>query len=122
MKQQLISALNKKPETADEEGFYGKAPSKECKDNAAKFLASLPKYYQEIIKPEEHITTQPHGTIVIDWYFRKQFVSVEIGDTLVGFFSDFDDGINPECNGMEPGAVRDTVVQALNKLYRRNDE
>lgn len=122
MKQQLISALTKAPNTADGEGFYGTPPSKECQDNATKFLASLPKYYQEIINPEEHVTAQPHGTIVIDWYFRKQFVSVEIGDTQVGFFSDFDDGINPECNGMEPAAVRDTVVQALNKLYRRNDE
>lgn len=120
MNQQLISSINSKPANPDGDGFSGTSPSKECQDNAIKFISALPKYYQEILKPSVHITPQPNGAITIDWYYMKQFVSVEIGDSKIGFFTDFNDGINPEGNG-DFESIRDVVVAALNKLYNRKD-
>lgn len=119
----LIKAImNSPPWMGDADGYYGTPPSQQVRDNAIAFLSSLPKYYREVIDPVDCITPMAHGTIVIDWYLRKQFVSVEIGNTLVGFFTDFDDGINPQSNGLPAAEIRDVVVQCLNKLYRRTDK
>lgn len=121
MTQQLISAIKKKPVYADGDGYYGTPPSDECIETALKFVGSLPKYYQDVLNPGEHVTTLAHGTIVVDWYYRRQFVSVEIGNTLVGFYSDFADGMNPESAGAKPESARTMVLGALNKLYGRKD-
>ena len=41
------------------------------------------------------------NTVVIDIQVRRGFISIEIGKTKVGFFTDFDDGINKESDGIE---------------------
>lgn len=122
MNQRIISRIKSAP-GLDDDGYGGTGPSEVVIENAIKFMSSLPKYYQEIINPEECITPQAHGTIVVDWYRDKQFVSVEIGQTLVGFFSDFRDGINPESAGMKfEGKCPEIILTCLNKLYGRKEK
>lgn len=41
------------------------------------------------------------NTVVIDIQVRHGFISIEIGKSKVGFFTDFDDGINKESDGIE---------------------
>jgi len=41
------------------------------------------------------------NTVVIDIQVRRGFISIEIGKSKVGFFTDFDDGINEESDGIE---------------------
>ena len=40
------------------------------------------------------------GTIVIDAMVERGLVSIEIGRTKVGFFTDYEDGINEESDGI----------------------
>ena len=40
------------------------------------------------------------GTIVVDAMVERGLVSIEIGKTKVGFFTDYEDGINEESDGM----------------------
>ena len=67
-------------------------------------LANARKFIIESIATEDillenleldNITPTSYGTIVFDWEIDKNIVSVEIGDTKIGFFTDFvDDGDN----------------------------
>ena len=41
------------------------------------------------------------NTVVIDIQVRHGFISIEIGKSKVGFFTDFDNGINEESDGIE---------------------
>ena len=41
------------------------------------------------------------NTVVIDIQVIRGFISIEIGKSKVGFFTDFDDGINEESDGIE---------------------
>lgn len=121
MNQRILSRLKDKP-GLDDDGYAGTAPSAVVVENATKLLQSLPKFYQDILDPQECITPQAHGTIVIDWYRDKQFVSVEVGQTLVGFFTDFRDGVNPESSGIKfEGVCPEVILACLNKLYGRKE-
>jgi hypothetical protein len=95
-------------------------PSDLTLDNSDKFLNTIPGYYKKILEVEE-IQFTPHGTVTIDWYSRRNFVSVEIGQTQIGFFSELPDGTNPSATLQFDGKAPEMVVIALNKLYGRSD-
>jgi len=120
MDQYIIDAIKSKADELVHSGLKTVQPSVMCQDAAIEFLSSLPTYYQHLLNPAIHVTPHPIGIIVFDWYYMKQFVCVEVGDTKISYFTDFKDGINPENNGSFL-SIRSLVVSALNKLYHRED-
>lgn len=106
----------------DDDGFIGDQLTDEVISKADEFLNLIPTYYRKILEIN-NITVTPHGTIVIDWYTRKNFVSVEVGKNDIGFFSEMPDGINPIMNNapFEGPLTLKPIVSALNKLYGRLD-
>lgn len=74
-------------------------PSKEITDNTLHFLnamedAGLPCPEMGSVMPSVF------GTFVIDAMVERGLVSIEIGRTKVGFFTDYEDGINEESDGI----------------------
>jgi len=114
--------LNNLPKVLNDDGIYASPPSAEVIQNSIKFIQGLPTYYQKILDPEDCITATGHGTITIDWYYRKRFISVEIGNTKLGWYSDLPDGSNPSSDGIllqdKPPAA---IISALNMIYYRKD-
>lgn len=114
--------LNNLPRVIDSDGNITHGPSDTVIENSKRFISSLPTYYQRIIDPEECITATGHGTIVFDWYYKKNLVSVEIGRTKIGWFTELPDGSNPFSEGIllsnEPPKE---VVNCLNVIYNRKD-
>jgi hypothetical protein len=67
----------------------GLAISEEVFLNAYQFLKTIPKKYQDKISPD-NITPSSYGTICIDWFnLHNELLSLEIGKTKIGFFTDF---------------------------------
>src|SRR3972149_5126256 len=92
--------LKNLPRVLKEDGGIAHGPSDVVIENSINFVKSLPTYYQRIINPAECITATGHGTITFDWYYRKNLVSVEIGATKIGWFTELPDGSNPSSNGI----------------------
>lgn len=113
--------LGNLPSYNDENGYRVDPPSELVVSNADKFMNSLPGYYRKILDPE-NVTASAHGTIVIDWYRSKNFVSVEIGQTKIGFFTEMPDGSNPQSAGTPlTEEANPMIVKCLNMLYGRQD-
>jgi len=117
--QQFLSNL---PRVLKEDGGIAHGPSDAVIANAISFVKGLPAYYQKIIDPVECITATGHGTITFDWYYRKNLVSVEIGTTKIGWFTELPDGSNPSCNGI---LLQDSppteVIRCLDAIYGRRE-
>lgn len=112
--------LNNLPRVLDEEGKFASKIDRSVIENTIKLLKSLPDFYYKVIDPANHITPTGYGTIVIDWYHRKNFVSVEVGTTKVGWFSELPDGVNSKSDGTDfDGVPPQELISALNKLYGR---
>ena len=74
-------------------------PSEAIIDNAQKFLLSMQK--ANLSCPDDGcVMPSVFGTIVIDVMVERGLVSMEIGRTKVGFFTDYEDGINEESDGI----------------------
>lgn len=74
-------------------------PSEVIIDNAQKFLLSMQK--ANLPCPDDGcVMPSVFGTIVIDVMVERGLVSMEIGRTKVGFFTDYEDGINEESDGI----------------------
>jgi len=73
------------------DGNGASTPNHQTLVNARKFIVeSIAK--EDILLENlevDNITPTPYGTIVFDWEIDKNIVSVEIGDTEIGFFTDF---------------------------------
>lgn len=114
--------LNNLPRVLNDDGGFGSPPSPAVIQNSINFVRSLPTYYQRILKPEDCITATGHGTVTIDWYYKKHFISVEIGNTLIGWFSDLPDGTNNSSSGIP---ISDSpyigIISGLNKIYSRKE-
>lgn len=80
-------------------GLDFEVPSKEVTENAMHFLSAMEAMGLEC---PEHGAVMPSvfGTIVIDAVVDRGLVSIEIGRTKVGFFTDYEDGINEESDGI----------------------
>lgn len=77
-------------------------PSHQIAENAVKFLRAMESAGLDC--PEEgNVMPTVFGTIVIDVQTERGLVSMEIGRTKVGFFTDYKDGINEESDGLLTG-------------------
>ena len=73
------------------DGYGGAVPEKIVCDNARTFFQTL-RDTNCLIPHFDEIAPTPYGTIVIDVYSDeedKDLVSIEIGKTQVGFFTDY---------------------------------
>ena len=74
-------------------------PSEAILENAQKFLVTMRDAGLEC--PDEGcVMPSAFGTIVVDLMVRRGLISIEIGRTKVGFFTDYEDGINEESDGI----------------------
>lgn len=104
-----------------DDGFISEMPSDLVLSNTDKLLNLLPGYYKKILTIDS-ISFSTHGTVVIDWAVKKNFVSVEIGQTKVGFFMEMADGINRSSDGIPIDVTAAQVITThLNKLFYRRD-
>lgn len=84
---------------SDLPGLDFEVPSEEIAGNAVKFLEAMDR--AGIACPESGcVMPTAFGTIVIDATVERGLVSMEIGRTKVGFFTDYEDGINEESDGL----------------------
>lgn len=114
--------LNNLPRVLNDDGGFAERPTPAVIENSINFVKSLPGYYQRMIDPEDCITATGHGTVTIDWYYRKHFISVEIGNTKIGWFSDLPDGSNSSSDGISiSDKTPPEIVSALNKIYSRRE-
>ncbi len=87
--------------------------------NANMFLKKLPGYYSDKLNIED-ITPTPYGTIVMDWYNdAEELISIEIGKTKVGYFTEFHDSNNPFSEGIEfkSTSIPEELISLLRRLY-----
>jgi|GEM_PF-5942114 len=86
--------------------------------NVYNFLKSLPTYVIGNLNKDE-ITPTPYGTIVLDWNKNDELVSVEIGETECGFFSEFNDNTNMELDAIPftKDQIPFQLATAFEKLY-----
>ena len=103
------------------EKLYAAGPPKEILEGADRFFQQIPPFYRKILTVE-NFTINNGGTISIDWMVRKEFVSIEVGDGRVGFYSEMPDGSNPEGVYTLGNECPVQIVGALDMLYGRNDE
>ena len=77
--------------TENWDGHGAAMPNRQTLANARKFINELIAKEDVLLEnlDIENITPTPYGTIVFDWEIDKNIVSVEIGDTKIGFFTDF---------------------------------
>lgn len=65
----------------------------------------------------DDVTPTPYGTIVLDYSSNTGVVSVEIGESKIGFFTDFSDGKNHYSKGI-PTSFRVVPLRIKNNLSR----
>lgn len=87
--------------------------------NTMQFFKSIPKILQEKILID-HITPTPYGTITLEWTNNESFVSIEIGENKIGFFSELPNGTAPqlESKNFNPNLIPDELVAAFEELYK----
>ena len=71
------------------DGYGAIVPSKTVIDNALNFLKEIDKRGLSFLLDEEDIVPTPYGTIDIDFMNDTDGVYVEIGDTEIGYFTEF---------------------------------
>lgn len=81
------------------DGYGAKAPSTESITNTHYFIDLLNRY-SCVLPKEEDIYATTYGSIVVDIHTAKGQVSIEIGSSLIGFFTDFTDGNNYGSEGI----------------------
>ena len=80
-------------------GYFG--VESEIVNNATTFLKTVLSYGYELPNID-NVTMTPYGTITIDYKDDKEnLLSIEIGKTKIGFFTDYQDGVNEVSDGME---------------------
>ena len=81
------------------DGEAAVAPTNKVIGNALSFVSLLEK--DNLAFPAvEDIQVMPYGTIVMDISVPKGIVSVEIGASMLGYFTDFEDGENYGTEGV----------------------
>ena len=69
------------------DGYNAISPDVKVILNSIKFIKSLPDSLTTELNAADIIPT-PYGTVVFDWKNGSDEISVEIGETNIGFFSD----------------------------------
>jgi len=86
------------PLVLDDEGHVAPSPDSVTISRAKELMESLNTRFQAVLDPVECITASPTGTISIDWYKHKSFVSVEVGRDSFSFYAELPDGSSPHGN------------------------
>lgn len=97
-----IIFLNKIREIKDNwDGYGAKAPNPRAINNAITFMELLPPAYQKMLNIED-ISFSPYGTIILEWQKNEDnFISIEIGNSKIGYLSETPDKINPYSESIE---------------------
>lgn len=93
------------------DGYKAITPESEVIDNAKRFLRNLSDYDYDA---PASIEPTPYGSIVIDFVDERGLVSVEIGKSKIGWFTDFRNDHNHASEGME--CSFNSIPQALEQL------
>ena len=100
------------------DGYNAVAPSHKVITNSYKFIDCVLAEGYDALTPEDIVPT-PYGSIVMDFSSCRGIVSVEIGTSEIGFFTEFInnedfilDGINTDFR-----AIPENLKQAFNILY-----
>ena len=100
-----LSALND-----DWDGEGAVAPNAMALKNSRKLLSLLKTEQLQALSPAD-IYASTYGSIVMDFETRRGLVSVEMGDTTMGFYTDFHDEPNYAIEGIRTDF--DTVPEKL---------
>jgi hypothetical protein len=94
------------------------APSKEVIKNAYRLLDIVINGGYVAIKAEDIIPT-PYGSIVMDFTNERGLVSVEVGKTEIGFFTEFTEGNDFASDGIETDfrSIPDVLKKVFDILY-----
>lgn len=96
-----VDALQKLEHNWDGNG--ADVPNGQTFFNVLRFLHRMPVDVLEQLN-EEDIKLTPYGTVVLDFQNQnKDLISVEIGDTKIGYFTDFKSGKNFRSSGIQIG-------------------
>ena len=108
----FVSTLYTIPKDVPNKGFV--VPSREISNNAVGFLDALEKRHIQCPKRDD-VMPSPFGTVIVDFETKRGLVSVEVGRTKIGYFTDFEDGINEESDGIITN-FKDVPIQLLSLL------
>lgn len=100
------------------DGYGAICPSEKITKNTFKFIDAVCKTSYYFYLSDENISSTPYGSIVLDFRSNKGLVSVEIGSTKIGFFTDFKTENNVYSDGMESDfrSVPEIIIDNLAKL------
>ena len=82
------------------DGFGASAPSEKVISNVRKLISAM-EISDLMCCGADDIEATPYGTIVFDVNTDAGLVSAEIGETMLGFFTDFKNGHNYASEGIE---------------------
>lgn len=104
-----LSALN-----ADWDGEGALAPNSEALKNSRRLLSLLKSEQLQALSPVD-IYASSYGSVVMDFETHRGLVSVEMGDTTMGFYTDFYDEPNYAIEGIRTDfdAVPEKLQQYL---------
>ncbi len=87
-------------------------------ENAVSFMSTLPFSIINDVK-QDKITATPYGTLVLNWEKNNQLISVEIGESELGFFSEFvdNDNLSIESTPFDKNELPKELLSAFKKLY-----
>lgn len=107
------------PIPLDEDGKFGSKISDDVAESAITLFGSLPAIARKKFEPLQQLTPTPYGTLVFDFYRKKHFVSIEVGNSKFGFYSDLPDKTSPQLSGIDlnPTTIS-IVVKCLDILYK----
>ena len=100
------------------DGYGAIIPKYKVLQNTYQFLNLLPNNISLALQPD-HISPTPYGTIQLDWRKGSALISVEVGISKIGFFSEFPDQSNPYSDGFIFNGTKITLdlVKAFHKLF-----
>jgi hypothetical protein len=102
------------------DGHGAVPPSTFAINNSLRFLNMLPDFIVDDLGHDD-LTMTPYGTIVIELKNKgDEHISVEIGDSKLGFFSELKDQSNPSLDQaiFHENALPEQFVSAFNRLYK----
>lgn len=111
-----ISEIESLP--ANWDGYNAVAPAHNVAKNAFKFVDALLAEGYNCISDDD-VTPTPYGSIVLDVKSERGLVSIEIGDTMLGYFTEFIDGNDFSSEGITTDfrTLPDELKTVLDTLY-----
>ncbi len=82
------------------DGYNAIRPNKAIINQTNSFLSSLQFGVLQFLNEDDVLPT-PYGTIVTDFYRSRNRLSIEFGESSIGFFSEFINGENVESEGIK---------------------